>query len=153
MEKEFKSRPGEGFLIFFLLLFSIFVVATSWIMPHSEFSSSGSFPLIIGSVMIISVLHILWKNRKEFFANKLKEEILLTKLYLFPKDVAVYSLVLIAYIILLHPLHFWISSYLFMFVSFLTLRGAKPVKALIIGAGMLIGIWFLFAYIFKIVLW
>jgi hypothetical protein len=68
-------------------------------------------------------------------------------------QVVAYIGVLVLYILLLNPLHFWVSSYLFLVGSFLLLKGAKLLRGLIIGAGMLAVIWLLFQYIFRIVLW
>lgn len=153
MEENTERRPGERILIWFLLVLSLFVFVASWLMPHDTLSSSGAFPLFIGSVMILSVLRILWKERKVFASWKWGEEIGQAKPFVFPREVFVYIVVLVLYILLLYPLHFWVSSYLFLVGSFLLLKGAKPVKALIIGAGMLVVIWFLFQYIFRIILW
>jgi hypothetical protein len=153
MEENTERRPGERILIWFLLALSIFVFVVSWLMPHDTLSSSGAFPLFIGSVMILSILRILWKEHRVFASWKWGEEIAQTKTFIFPKEVLAYTVVLVLYLLLLYPLHFWVSSYLFLVGSFLLLKGAKPVKALIIGAGMVAGIWFLFQYIFQIVLW
>jgi hypothetical protein len=67
--------------------------------------------------------------------------------------VVLYIGVLVLYILLLNPLHFWVASYLFLVGSFLLLKGAKIVRALITGVIMLAVIWLLFQYIFRIVLW
>jgi uncharacterized membrane protein len=55
--------------------------------------------------------------------------------------------------LLTSSLHFWISAYLFLVGSFLLLKGARPIKALIIGVVMLAVTWLLFQYIFRIILW
>ena len=122
-------------------------------MPHDTYSSSGAFPLFIGAVMFLSILRILWKERKVFASWKWAEEIPQIKPFAFPRQVVTYAVVLVLYILLLYPLHFWVSSYLFLVGSFLLLKGAKLVRGLIIGAIMLAVIWLLFEYIFRIVLW
>ena len=75
------------------------------------------------------------------------------KPFVFPMQVTAYIVVLVLYILLLYPLHFWLSSYLFLVGSFLLLKGAKLLSGLVIGAIMLASIWLLFQYIFRIVLW
>jgi hypothetical protein len=113
----------------------------------------GAFPLFIGAVMFLSILRILWKERKVFASWQWKEEISQAKPFAFPWQVVAYIVVLVTYILLLDPLHFWASSYLFLVGSFLMLKGAKLLRGMIIGAGMLVVIWVLFEYIFRIVLW
>jgi hypothetical protein len=153
MEENTERKPGERILMWFLLALSLFVFIAAWLMPHDSFSSMGAFPLFIGAVMFLSILRILWKERKIFASWQWKEEIPAIEPFAFPKLVVSYIVVLVLYILLLDPLHFWVSSYLFLVGSFLLLKGAKPLKSLIIGAIMLAVIWLLFQYIFRIVLW
>jgi len=153
MEENTERKPGERFLRWFLLALSLFVFIVAWQMPHDSFSSMGAFPLFIGAVMFLSILRIVWKERKVFASWQWKEELVQAKPFAFPRLVVLYIGVLVLYILLLNPLHFWVASYLFLVGSFLLLKGAKIVRALIIGAIMLAVIWFLFQYIFRIVLW
>jgi putative tricarboxylic transport membrane protein len=153
MEENTERKPGERFLMWFLVVLSLFVLVVAWQMPHDSYSSSGAFPLFIGAVMFLSILRILWKERRVFASWKWTEEIPQIKPFAFPMQVVAYAIVLIFYILLLYPLHFWISSYLFLVGSFLLLKGAKLIRGLIIGAIMLAVIWLLFEYIFRIVLW
>ena len=153
MEEKTERKPGERFLMWFLLALSLFVFTVAWLMPHDSFSSTGAFPLFIGAVMFLSILRILWKERKVFSSWQWKEELSQAKPFAFPTLVVAYIGVLVLYILLLYPLHFWVSSYLFLVGSFLLLKGAKLVRGLIIGAVMLAVIWLLFQYIFRIVLW
>jgi hypothetical protein len=153
MEDNTERKPGERFLMWFLLALSLFILIVAWQMPHDSFSSMGAFPLFIGAVMFLSILRILWKERKAFASWQWKEELSQAKPFAFPTLVVVYIGVLILYILLLYPLHFWLSSYLFLVGSFLLLKGAKIVRALIIAAIMLAVVWLLFQYAFRIVLW
>lgn len=153
MERNTERKPGERYLLWFLLALSLFVLVAAWQMPHNTYSASGSFPLFIGAVMFLSIFRILWKERKVFSSWKWAEEFSRIKPFAFPMQVVTYAVVLILYILLLYPLHFWVSSYLFLVGSFLLLKGAKPVRSLIIGAIMLAVIWLLFEYIFRIILW
>jgi len=153
MEENTERRPAERILIWFLLALSLFVFVVAWLMPHETLSSSGAFPVFIGSVMILSVLRILWKERKVFASWKWHEELSLIQPFMLPWEVASYIGVLVVYIVVTSSLGFWVSSYLFLVGSFLLLKGARPIKALIIGIGMLVVIWLLFQYIFRIILW
>jgi putative tricarboxylic transport membrane protein len=153
MEETIERRPGERILIWFLLALSLFVSVAAWLMPRETLSSSGAFPLFIGSVMALSVLRILWKERKVFASWKWREELGLIQPFVLPKKVTSYIVVLVIYIVVTSSLGFWISSYLFLVGSLLLLKGARPVKALIIGVVTLAVIWLLFQYIFRIILW
>ncbi len=153
MEENTERRPGERILIWFLLALSLFVLVTAWFMPRHNLSDSGAFPLFIGSVMVLSVLRILWKERRVFASWRWREEIGQARTSVFPRKVVAYIAVLAVYIFATMSLGFWVSSYLFLVGSFLLLKGAKPVKAALIGIGMLVVIWFLFQYIFRIMLW
>ncbi len=153
MEENTERKPGERFLMWFLVALSLFVFIVAWYMPHESYASMGAFPLFIGAVMLLSILRILWKERKVFASWQWKEEIPQMKPFVFPKQVVAYIGVLVLYILLLNPLHFWVSSYLFLVGSFLLLKGAKLLRGLMIGAIMLAVIWLLFQYIFRIVLW
>jgi hypothetical protein len=153
MEEKIERKPGERFLMWFLLALSLFIFIVAWQMPHDSFSSSGAFPLFIGAVMFLSILRILWKGRKVFALWQWKEEISEAKPFAFPRQVVAYIVVLVLYILLLNPLHFWVGSYLFLVGSFLLLKGANLLRGLIIAAIMLAVIWLLFEYIFRIVLW
>ena len=153
MEENTERKPGERFLMWFLVALSLFVFIVAWYMPHESYASMWAFPLFIGAVMLLSILRILWKERKVFASWQWKEELAQASPFAFPKLVVSYIGVLVLYILLLNPLHFWVASYLFLVGSFLLLKGAKIVRALIIGAIMLAVIWFLFQYIFRIVLW
>ena len=154
MEEKLEQRPGERILLWFLLVFSIFILIQAFMIPHLEnLSSSGAFPIFIASIMILSTLRILWKNHVRYSTFKIGEEFEKAIPLVFPKAVAIYTAIIILYILLLYPLHFWVSSYLFLVGSFLFLKGAKILRSLFIGAGLLVVIYFLFQYLFRIIFW
>ncbi len=154
MEEKIERRPGEKILVWFLLCFSIFILVEALMIRGLEnLSSSGVFPIFISSIMIMTMLRLLWKNRAQYAAVKISEEWSKGVSIVFPKMVVVYAGILILYILLLYPLHFWLSSYLFLVGSFVFLRGAKLLQSLFIGAGLLVVIFFLFQYLFRVIFW
>lgn len=154
MENKIEQRPGERILLWFLLAFSVFILILAYRIPHLEnLSSSGAFPIFIALILIGSSLSILWKNRERYGALKLGEEFRQAGYFAFPKIVPIYTGVLILYILLLYPLHFWLSSALFLIGSFILLKGAKVWKSLIITAGTLVAVYLVFQYVFKVILW
>jgi hypothetical protein len=154
MEDKMTQTPGERILLWFLVAFSIFILIQAFMLPNLQnLSSPGAFPIFVISIMILSVLRVLWKNRTHHSAFKIGEEFGKAIPLVFPKTVAAYTAILILYIFLLYPLHFWVSSYLFLVGSFLFLKGAKIFRSFFIGAGMLAAIYLLFQYLFRVILW
>lgn len=154
MEEKTAQRPGERILIWFLLFFSIFILFQAIMIPGLDtLSSSGVFPIFISSIMIMTMLRLLWKKRAQYSILKIGDEFKKGTAIVFPKTVAVYAGILVLYILFLYPLHFWVSSYLFLLGSFVFLRGAKPFQALFIAAGLLVLIYFLFQYLFRVIFW
>ena len=154
MEEKSEQKPGERIVIWFLLLLSIFILIQAIRIPHLEnLSSSGVFPIFIALIMISSVSSVLWKNRARYSAFKIGEEFKKAIPLVFPRAVAAFAMILILYIFLLYPLHFWVSSYLFLVGSFVFLKGAKILHAFVIAAGLLVVIYFLFQSLFRVIFW
>lgn len=153
MENNIPVRPGERVFLWFLLLFSIWTLVYSFTLPHENLSSPGTFPVFISSIMIISALSILWKNRKLYRSSPLRKELPLAASFAFPRMVAIFALILIIYILLIQPIHFIFSSYLFLLGSFIFLKGTTVIRSLILAAVVLGVIYFVFQYIFKVILW
>ena len=148
------NPPGERILLWFLFLFSIFILVNAIRLPHlTNLSSSGAFPIFIASIMLLCTARILWKNHTRYSAFKIGEEIEKAIPLVFPKTVAIYTMIVILYILLLYPLHFWVSSALFLIGSFLFLRGAKIIRSFFITAAFLTVSYFLFQYLFKVIFW
>jgi len=154
MEENIPQRPGERILIWFLLAFSLFAFVAALMIPHLEnLSSSGAFPIFISAILIGSATCILQQNRKRYAALPLREELRQARTFSLPKIIVLYTIILLAYILLTAPLHFVPSTYLFLAGSFLFLKGGKPWKMLLIAALTLAVIYVLFQTIFKVFLW
>jgi len=154
MEDQLKRRPGEKIFIWFLLAFGIFALTQAFRIPHLEnLSSSGAFPIFICSILILTSIRILWKNRNRYTSFRLREELRLGQRFVFPGKVLIYTLILVLYIFSLAPLHFFASCYLFLVGSFIFLKGTSIKRSFFIGAGMLVAIYLFFQYIFKVILW
>ncbi len=153
MEKNIPPRPGEKIFIWFLLLFSTLTLIYSFTLPHENLSSPGTFPVLIGAVLIVSALSVLWKNRKLYREDTLKKQIAKIGEFALPRQVVIFTIILILYIVLIGPLHFIFSSYLFLTGSFILLKGTGPIRALLLAAAVLGGIYLVFQYVFKVILW
>ena len=138
-----------------MLAFSLFVLFLAYrISGFSSISSPGTFPMGAASVMVLSMVLILLDNRKmqkpdvADLADELRRAAgeVLSKVFL------IYTAVIIVYMVLIEPLHFLTSSFVFLFVSMLYLKGSTFFKSLIIAAVSLGGIYFIFQYFFRVVL-
>jgi len=148
------QRPGERLFLWCLLAFSLFVLITALMIPHLEnLSSSGVFPIFIGCILIMATIRILWVNRKLYAVSALREELGKAPSFALPMNVVGYAFILVLYILTTEPLHFLPSSFGFLVVSFLFLKGASPVRSLFIAAGTLAGIFVLFHTVFRVILW
>ncbi len=70
-----------------------------------------------------------------------------------PVTVIGYAGILLLYILTTAPLHFLPSSFAFLVISFIFLKGTSPLRSVVIGAGTLAGIYVLFQTIFRVILW
>ncbi len=154
MPEQAPQRPGERLFLWFLLVFGVFVLITALMIPNLEnLSSSGVFPIFVGSILILTMLHVLWQNRRRHAATTWREEWKQIPAFALPVTVIGYAGILLLYILTTAPLHFLPSSFAFLVISFIFLRGASPLRSVIIGAATLAGIYVLFQTIFKVMLW
>lgn len=150
-----KLRDGEGLVCWLLLAFSLFVLALAYqISGFSSISSAGTFPMGAAAVMVVSMLFLLFDNRKctkpdsesrfEEWGAAIRE--------IFPLVILVYLAIVIIYVALIEPLHFLPVSFGFLLLSMIYLKGSSALKSLIISALTLGGIYIVFLYVFKVVL-
>ncbi len=154
MPEQAPQRPGERVFLWLLLAFGVFVLTAAFMIPNLEnLSSSGVFPIFVGSILILTMVHVLWHNRTRHAATTWREEWRQIPAFALPVTVIGYAGILLLYILTTAPLHFLPSSFAFLVISFIFLRGASPLRAVIIGVGTLAAIYLLFQTIFKVMLW
>jgi putative tricarboxylic transport membrane protein len=154
MTGQIPQRPGERLFLWLLLACGIFVLITALMIPNLEnLSSSGVFPIFIGSILILTIARVLWSNRRPYASRTLREECRQVPAFVLPVTVIGYAGILLLYILTTAQLHFLPSSFAFLVISFIFLRGASPVRSVLIGVGTLAGIYVLFQTIFKVILW
>jgi putative tricarboxylic transport membrane protein len=154
MPAQTPYRPGERIFTWLLLAFGIFVLIAALKIPNLDnLSSSGVFPIFVGSILILTMVHVLWQNRKGYAASTLRAECKQVPAFALPITVVGYAGILLLYILTTAPLHFIPSSFAFLVISFIFLRAASPLRSVIIGVGTLAGIYVLFQTIFKVMLW
>jgi len=154
MTEQTEPRPGERIFIWLLLAFGIFVLITALMIPNLvNLSSSGVFPIFIASILILTMVHVLWQNRKRYAGVTLREECRQVPAFVLPVTVIGYAFILLLYILTTAPLHFLPSSFAFLVISFIFLKAASPLRSVIIGVGTLAVVYVLFQTIFKVILW
>ncbi len=155
MQTDPQLRVGESLFTWLLLGFSLFVLALAYrISGFSSISSPGMFPMLAAAVMVVSIGMVLAGNRKKRkpdAAGLLKE---LNQAYheIFPPVFLIYTAIIVGYMIILQPLHFLPSSFAFLLISMIYLKGANPLKSLLISGVILGIIYAVFHYLFLVVL-
>ena len=155
MKKSRKLHYGENAFTWFLLAFSIFVLVFAYLISgFSSVSSPGTFPMIAAAVMVVSVIFVLRGNRK---AEKPEAENFIDELRKATREIfspvfMIYTGIIIVYMLMIQPLHFIPSSFAFLLVSMIFLKGSTPVKSLLISAVTLGVIYLIFHYLFRVVL-
>jgi putative tricarboxylic transport membrane protein len=155
MRNDRKLRNGENAFIWLMLAFSLFVLIMAYnISGFSSISSPGTFPMAVAAVMVVSTLILLINNRRarKPEAAGLKEELGRAAKDVFFPVFLIYTAIIIGYMIAIQPLHFLPSSLAFLLVSIIFLKGASPLKAILISVGTLGGIYLIFHYLFRVVL-
>lgn len=154
MTEHTVQRPGERLFLWALLVFSAFVLIAALMIPNLEnLASSGAFPIFIATILILSTVRVLWHNRKRYAALTWREECRQVRPFVLPMNVIGYAGILLLYVLTTAPLHFLPSSFGFLVISFLFLKGTSPARSLILAAGTLAAIYVLFHTVFRVVLW
>ncbi|GAK56378.1 hypothetical protein U27_03340 [Candidatus Vecturithrix granuli] len=155
MKERRTLHLGETVFTWLLLAFSFFVLVLAYrISGFSSVSSPGMFPMLAAAAMAISAALLLLNNRQaeKPDAHDLKDELWRAVKDIFRPEILVYSGIIVLYMILIEPLHFLPSSFLFLAGSMIYLKGSTPVKALLISTGTLGGIYLVFRTLFRVIL-
>ena len=155
MRQDRKLRAGENVFGWMLLLFSLFVLFQAYfISGFSSLSSAGTFPMAASAVMVVSSGLILLNNRKlkKPDIKGIRDELVQTVKTVLPNVFLIYTVIVIAYAALLQPIHFLPSSFAFLIISIIYLKGTTVPKAIIISISILVFIYILFQYFFRVVL-
>ena len=151
--EQMERRPGERLMLWFLLAVSVFILTTALMTLKLEnLSSSGAFPIFMGLVLIGLTLTVLWKNRARYAVFTIGEDCRDLTPFVFPPTVGIFAGIPILYILLLEPLHFWTSSFLFLVGSFL-FQGSRMDPLDCHRDRMLVTVYVLFQYTFSVILW
>ena len=155
MKEIRKLRAGENLFAWLMMALSLFVLIQAYLISgFSSISSAGTFPMVAAAIMVVAMALILLNNRKlaKPDADGLKDELRQAAKQVLPKVFLVYTGIIIGYMILIRPLHFLPSSFAFLLVSMIYLKGSTVIKSLIISILTLACIYIVFQYFFRVVL-
>ena len=153
-EKVKKLRAGELYFDYFVLAFSIFLLIVAYQISGFSISGPGTFPMASTVVMVFSMLFVIIGNRKaerevkDGFFSECRQAIR----EVFTPTFFIYTIIAIAYVVLIQPLHFLPASFLFLIISMIFLKGSSPINAVLISTGTLTFIYVIFLYFFKVLL-
>ncbi len=147
-------KAGEGYFDILLLVFSVALLIVAYNISGFAISAPGTFPLASTAVMALSMLAVLWGNRKKEKENKegFAKECAQAIRDVFTRDFVVYTVICIIYVALIPPFHFLPTSFVFLTLSIIYLRGSSPLKAVLVSAVTLAFIYLIFLYFFKVLL-
>jgi hypothetical protein len=155
MKDDRKLRAGENGFSWLMLLLSLFVLIQAYLISgFSSLSSAGTFPMGASAIMVIASIFILLNNLKlkKTGADVLKNELRQAVKTVLPNVFLIYSVIVIVYIILIKPFHFLPSSFVFLFISMIYLKGCNVLKAFLISTITTGFIYLIFQYFFRVVL-
>ncbi len=145
-------RAGERWFDLVLLCLSLTALIIAWRISGFALAGAGTFPTASTAVMVGALIVVMWGNRAKEKQNKegLLSEIRQTLREVFTRDLVVYTMLMAIYIMVIVPFHFLPSSFLFIALSIIYLKGAGPLKAILISGGTLSVIYTIFLYFFQV---
>lgn len=153
-DKTKMLRAGETCFDLLILAISIALLIVAYRISGFAISAPGTFPLISTTVMVGAMLMVLKENRKkprdydDVFTKELGQAIR----EVFTPTFTFYTLICIVYVLLIDVVHFLPSSFVFLVLSMIYLKGSSPLKAGLISTVTLAGIYLVFLYFFKVIL-
>ena len=147
-------KAGETYFDLVILAVSIFLLIIAYRISGFAISAPGTFPLASTTVMVVSMLFVLWGNRnkekdnKEGFFSECRQALR----EVFTRDFVIYTVMAIIYVALIMPFHFLPTSFVFLVLSMIYLKGSSPLKAVLVSAVTLGFIYVVFLYFFKVML-
>jgi putative tricarboxylic transport membrane protein len=154
MHRPRLRRPGELGFAGIILIFALIVLYLAYrISGLSGPSSAGVFPMLAGLVMVAAAVRILletWRMQPESDGGADLVRRFLARIA--PAEVAIYTLIVVAFMVALKPLGFVLASFLFLMTSFLYLHRKGILPALLISGGTVAVILVVFRHVFQVIL-
>ena len=136
MSKTFDRFAGIAFLLIGLL----FVIESRSISQSAYGSSVGPdiFPTVLGVILILLSIRLLFETMKYEHVEGKKEPVQYVKFLIIFVSAAVYAVVL-------EPLGYVISTFIFLLIAFQTMERGKWISSLLIAGAFSFGVYYFFA--------
>lgn len=146
--------PGEVTFMVLIVAFSCFMLWASYNISRFEsVSSAGVFPMVCAAAMLVTGLMSLRRSAKAQLDLQAGEGVLgQFARKLAPLTLVLFTLLIIAYMLLLEVLGFVVSSYLFLLLSMQVLGSKRLLLNLLASALVLAAIFVIFQTAFSVVL-
>jgi hypothetical protein len=151
-----RLNPGETAFGYLMLAFSLFLLYQTYkIAGFSSISSGGAYPMFAAALMVIGSAAIVIRNRR---SPKVEASGPTEEWRRFRREVAPpyplvgYVGIIVLYMLLIEPLGFNISSFLFLFGSFAYLYRKGIWLALGLSFGSVVIIYVVFRLVFRVIL-
>ncbi|WP_027998364.1 tripartite tricarboxylate transporter TctB family protein [Sinorhizobium arboris] len=143
-------RPGELVFNVLLLAFSLFMFLEAYrISGFTSLSSAGAFPMAMSALMAatsaISLARCVRRSSPQGGFALFRREVM-------PPIVVTFALFILGYSLLLEPLGFVLSSFIFLLISSWFLEGGRLKKALLLSTVSIVCVYVVFRLIFQVVL-
>lgn len=155
MKKPRRLRTGENPFVWLMLLFSLVTLFLAYRISGLQLCAPGTFPLAAAAVMVVTMVLVLLENRKLRKPSGTKgliDELRRAVNRLLPRQIVLYIVIILAYMLAIKPLHFFPSSFIFLLVSTIYLRGTTWKKAIFITSGALVAVYLIFQFVFQVTL-
>lgn len=157
MSQKFERvQAGEKVFDWLLLLFSIGVLFEAYrIDGIPGLNSPGSFPVGLALVMLASSVVILISHRRKRRDPRIRNAFHEAQVFLyehFQPHIVVFTFLAVAYLAAIVWASFYVSTYIFLAVTFIYFRQGKVVSSLIISAVAIAVIYALFTLVFRVYL-
>jgi len=153
MHIQRRRLAGEVVFALLLLASSLFLFWHSYkISGFSSYTSAGAYPMVTTAVMSISAIIILFQTLRIARVESAPGQSLLFQFYtqVTPTLIVVFALSIVGYMMLLEPLGFVISSYLFLVISMWLLGSRRLLINLLVSAAAIGFIYIVFQTIFSV---
>lgn len=154
MHTSHSRLPGELTFMVLIVLFSAFMLWTSYnISGFASLSSPGFFPMVCAGTMLLTGLISLRQAARSKLALEPQQTVFAQFVQkLAPLTLVLFTVLIVAYMLLLEVLGFLVASYLFLLLSMQVLGSKRLGLNALVSAVVLAAIFVVFQTAFSVVL-
>ena len=153
MQASHTRQPGELAFLFLAVVFSVAMLWVAYgISRFDAISSAGAFPMACAATMLVTGLMNLVRSARSPWPSQDGSWWTQWRSKMLPLRLAVFTLLIVAYMLLLEWLGFLLASYLFLLVSMQVLGSRRFGLNLLVSAVVLAAIFVVFRTAFSVLL-